>query len=444
MRLVDPSKARNGSGGGAPGYSRVHTEVKVQANPGTKVVKKVKVTESLAEKVAEKAAEKVVNQDPNLQTIRIPSFLSPYLKGGKTLPRQGKGALAFAFGNLKEDDVFRLYLEAVEDKLPSIVRSLLPRSWDEAQTVEHYHGDLFAEVGRYTARVLSVIQDNHYDMIHAHDWMTFPAAVALKAITGLPLMLHVHSLEYDRCGGNGNWQIEQIEKAGLDAADMIAAVSYYTRSLIHQRHQIPLEKIGVVHNGVYTREMVNTYRKEIPHPSKIVLFLGRVTFQKGPDYFVEAAARVIPHVPDVLFVMAGSGDMLPRMVERVNELGISSNFLFTGFLKGPEVEKMFSMADLYVMPSVSEPFGISALEAISFNTPVIISRQSGVSEVLSHALKVNFWDIEQLANLIVSVLKYSELAQDMNSMASEEVRRLRWDAAAVKTVELYGKTLGRQ
>ena len=392
--------------------------------------------------------------DSRINFLRIPSFLSPYLK--PAVRRVKKKKKSVAEGAAEEDEweeelieeysqtpVYR-HLKHAEELLPPLVRSLLPHSLEEQGGGEHYSGDLFAEVGRYAARVLSLIKNyEQYQVIHAHDWMTFPAAVALKAVTGLPLVIHVHSLEFDRSGENGNRQIEEIEKIGLDAADSVIAVSYYTRSLINQRHGTSLDKIAVVHNGVYERKVVNSYKAEKNWPSKIVLFLGRVTFQKGPDYFVEAAARVIPHIPDVLFVMAGSGDMLPRMVERVNELGISSNFLFTGFLKGQEVEKMFSMADLYVMPSVSEPFGISPLEAISFNVPVIISRQSGVAEVLSHALKVNFWDIEQLANLIISVLKYPELSSDMNSMASEEVRRLRWEAAAARTIAIYGKTLAR-
>ncbi|OFZ53094.1 MAG: hypothetical protein A2428_09695 [Bdellovibrionales bacterium RIFOXYC1_FULL_54_43] len=444
MRLMDPSKVSGRVE--APMHKSV-SEVWVEGQnpllgdePGAVSARAALLAEmGISGKPGEQGAAGV--KDPNINVIKIPSFLSPYLNAASFKRKRrglfGKGGLGL------EDEAFLLQLETLDEILPPLIRSLLPESVSAGGGAEHYTGDLFQEVGRFAARALGLIKNRDYDVIHAHDWMTFPAAVALKALTGLPLVLHVHSLEYDRCGGNGNWQIEQIEKAGLDAADQVIAVSYYTRSLIHQRHGVPLGKIGVVHNGVYAREMVSRYRQEQAWPSKIVLFLGRVTFQKGPDYFVEAAARVIPHVPDVLFVMAGSGDMLPRMVERVNELGISNNFLFTGFLKGQEVEKMFSMADLYVMPSVSEPFGISALEAISFQSPVIISRQSGVSEVLSHALKVNFWDVDQLANLIVSVLKYPELGQDISLMAGEEVRRLRWDASAVKTIELYNQTLAR-
>ncbi|MCM2278848.1 MAG: glycosyltransferase [Oligoflexia bacterium] len=392
-----------------------------------------------------------------IQKVEVPSFLSPYLKNTPAELSQAirtrleralaKGRSPGATEEGKEAVAYGAVLDAFEragSALPPLVQSLLASSIHESSVSEHYGGDLFSEVGRYAAKVLALVEsrgEQGYELIHAHDWMTFPAGVALKALTGLPLIIHVHSLEYDRSGAGADRRIEEIEKAGMSAADTIIAVSYYTRDLIHRRHGVPLERIQVVHNGVYARNTVQSYRDQAKLDSKIVLFLGRVTFQKGPDYFVEAAARVIPHVPQVLFVMAGSGDMLPRMMERVSELGIADKFLFTGFLKGQDVERMFSMADLYVMPSVSEPFGISPLEAIAYHTPVIISKQSGVSEVLSHALKVNFWDVDQLANLIVSVLKYPELGTDLSAMATEEVKRLHWDASAAKTSEIYAKTL---
>ncbi|MCM2324086.1 MAG: glycosyltransferase family 4 protein [Oligoflexia bacterium] len=438
-----------------------HAEESVAAEQvGLPVLREVSVTEILRRVMGGGAVEPewtevaqgaVQEASKRIRRFEIPSYLSPYLKDVpheirqkllRAIERQVAGATIEETG---ETLVYGSLMETFEhagSKLPPVMQSLLAASLHEGSVSEHYSGDLFAEVGRYAAKVLALIQDRDYDLIHAHDWMTFPAGVALKATTGLPLIIHVHSLEYDRSGAGANHRIEEIEKMAMEAADTIVAVSYYTRELIHRRHGISLDKIQVVHNGVYTGSAVKNYRNETQLNSKIVLFLGRVTFQKGPDYFVEAAARVIPHVPDVLFVMAGSGDMLPRMMERVSELGISDKFLFTGFLKGQDVERMFSMADLYVMPSVSEPFGISPLEAIAYNTPVIISKQSGVSEVLSHALKVNFWDVDQLSNLIVSVLKYPELSTDISTMATEEVKRLHWDAAASKTVEIYGKTLG--
>lgn len=312
----------------------------------------------------------------------------------------------------------------------------------EAKTsFKQYGWDIFAEVGKFAANVTASLATEQFDLIHCHDWMTYPAGMALAEITGKPLVVHVHSLEYDRSGYNVHQQINQIEAMGVHAAKTVIAVSYYTRNVIHQQHGVPLEKIVVAHNGVYSKDAVHSYRTHKNLHAKVVLFLGRITFQKGPDYFIEAAARVIPHVPDVLFVMAGSGDMLPRCKERVQELGISKHFQFPGFLKGQEVEEMFSLADVYVMPSVSEPFGISALEAIKFDTPVIISRQSGVSEVLSHALKVDFWDVDRQADLLINALLHDELRAEMVGLAREEIKRQHWDAAALKMKEVYSKLM---
>lgn len=337
-------------------------------------------------------------------------------------------------------------IEFGEDKeLTDFFKSLSGAEPDERQLnikLDHYGGNIFTEVARFTGHVTSLFgRNSEFDLIHCHDWMTYPAGVALARSTGKPLVVHVHSLEYDRSGVHVNEQINQIERLGLYAATRVIAVSYYTRSIVHEQHGIALDKICVVHNGIYSTETVHNYRAKANLADKVVLFLGRITYQKGPDYFVQAAAKVIPHVPGVLFVMAGSGDMLQRMVERVKELGITKHFLFPGFLKGQQVEEMLSIADLYVMPSVSEPFGISALEAIKFDTPVIISKQSGVSEVLLHALKVDFWDVDRMADLMINALLHDELRMDMVSMAREEVRRQHWNAAALKTVDVYRTVL---
>jgi len=367
-----------------------------------------------------------------VETHRIPAVLAPYWSEEEfhryieSLQRAG------------------IYGEALHALLPpgletpDVLSTVAPTTTERPPTkVERYGGSMFQEVAHFASNVMALMARGKFDIIHAHDWMTFPAAVALKQATGKPLIVHVHSLEFDRSGVGGNSAIKEIEGLGVHAADAVVAVSYYTRELINREHGVPLDKISVVHNGVYPKEAIEQYRHEKPLTRKMVLFLGRVTFQKGPDYFVEAAARVIPHVPDVVFVMAGAGDMLPGIIERVRELGIEKHFEFTGFLKGKEVERMFSLADLYVMPSVSEPFGITALEAISQETPVILSRQSGVSEVLNHALKVDFWDVERMADLIINGLLHDELRADMIRMAREEVKKVRWDAAAIKTEALY-------
>lgn len=357
---------------------------------------------------------------PSVPSIGVPSALRPYARPEdyeallRSVQRAGFGGAA-----------------------GELLGEILAHADQTTSSAAPYGSDMFAEVSRYAERVAVRAAEERFDLIHAHDWMTFPAALLMKAARGCPLVVHVHSLEHDRSGAGADPRIEAIERLGLQGADLVIAVSFYTRTLIHQIHGIPLEKIHVVHNGVYPAKVTQPYRLARGWSGKIVLFLGRITFQKGPEYFVEAAAKVIPLVPDALFVMAGTGDMLPRMVERVKQLGLSEHFYFPGFLRGQEVEQIFSLADVYVMPSVSEPFGIAALEAISFETPVIISRQSGVAEVLTHALKVDFWDTHRLADLLVNALRYPELRADMVALAREELRELRWGAAALKTIDLY-------
>lgn len=303
----------------------------------------------------------------------------------------------------------------------------------------HYSGDMFSEVARFTQGVMEVCEDLEFDVIHAHDWMTFPAAVALREHTGKPMLAHIHSLEYDRSGRNGmNARIRGLEQLGLSQAEAVIAVSHYTKGIICGEYGINHEKVHVAHNGIYEKEVVQHYQSvHTDWPKHVVLFLGRVTYQKGPDYFVRAAAKVVPHVPDALFVVAGSGDMLDQIKQLARDLGVEQYFHFPGFLRGGSVEEMFSVADLYVMPSVSEPFGIAALEAINFDTPVLLSKQSGVSEVVGHSLKFDFWDVDRLADLIINGLLHEELRTDMIEMARKELSRVRWDASAAKVMDVY-------
>jgi glycosyltransferase involved in cell wall biosynthesis len=271
--------------------------------------------------------------------------------------------------------------------------------------------------------------------------MTVLAGLYAKEVSGKPLILHIHSLEFDRSGEHINRDIFYIERYGMVSADHIIAVSHYTKNLIVSRYGIDPDKISVVHNAVSRAEAPNIYHVGRSPDKKIVLFLGRITFQKGPDYFVEAAAKVLEKLPEVTFVMAGAGDMMPRMIERVAELGIGKNFHFTGFLHGSEVEQIFTMSDLYVMPSVSEPFGISPLEAMIYDVPVIISRQSGVSEILHHALTVDFWDVNEIANKIIAILRYPILVAEIVERSRDELRKVRWEYAAEKIVEVYQHAL---
>jgi glycosyltransferase involved in cell wall biosynthesis len=310
------------------------------------------------------------------------------------------------------------------------------------ETARVYGPDLIAEVIRYGQAGGVLARTLSFDVIHAHDWMTVPAALLARRISGRPLVLHIHSLEYDRSGENVNEEIRAIEREGMEKADRIIAVSHRTKRMIAERYAIPPEKISVVYNAVTRTEAQRAYRTERPGERKMVLFLGRITFQKGPDYFVEAAAQVLHVLPDVTFVMAGAGDMMGRMVERVGELGIGDRFHFTGFLQGEEIERIFSLSDLYVMPSVSEPFGISPLEAMMYDVPVILSRQSGVSEILKHALKVNFWDVREMAAKIIAVLKHPVLAGAMAEKAREELRKIRWEKAAERIAAIYGEAAG--
>ena len=266
--------------------------------------------------------------------------------------------------------------------------------WKQRYTFSGKYGaNLMEEVARYAMVAAQVAKDleGQFDVIHAHDWLTYFAGIAAKRVSGKPLVVHMHATEFDRSGENINRRVYAIEKAGMQAADRVIAVSELTRRIVIGKYGILADKVVTVHNAVRFGESEEA-APERAVKDKVVTFLGRITYQKGPDYFVEAAAKVLQRVSDVRFVMAGSGDLMNHVVRRVAQLGIADRFHFTGFLKGGEVQRMFRLSDVYVMPSVSEPFGISPLEAMRSGVPVIISRQSGVAEVLDYAIKVNYWD----------------------------------------------------
>lgn len=309
-----------------------------------------------------------------------------------------------------------------------------------------YAGDLFGEVERYVRFAEAIALSEEFDIIHAHDWMTFPAAIRLAHLTGKPLIVHVHSTEFDRCGENVNKRIYDIEYNGMHSADLVITVSYYTKRMVISKYNLPEEKIRVVYNAIDTNGKRPPLREgslDIKKGEKIVLFLGRITMQKGPEYFLAAAKKVLEVMDNVRFIMAGSGDMITRMIEMAAEMGIGHKVLFTGFLRGKDVERVYQMADLYVMPSVSEPFGIAPLEAISNDVPVIISKQSGVSELLNHILKVDFWDVDELANKIIAVLRYPPLHTTLREHSGFEVRRLSWVDSAKRCLEVYSEALSR-
>ncbi|MGY6744791.1 MAG: glycosyltransferase family 4 protein [Cecembia sp.] len=302
-----------------------------------------------------------------------------------------------------------------------------------------YGKDLIKEVSRYALVAAQIAKSKDHDLIHAHDWLAYPAGIAAKEISGKPFIAHIHATQFDRAGeGGGQGPVYEIEKAGLLAADHVLAVSHLTRKVVIEKYGVDPNKVSVLHNAVLDASIIqSTVRKNVPE--KIVTFLGRITFQKGPEYFVEAAKKVIDRDPNVRFVMAGSGDLLNRMIERVAELGMGTKFHFTGFLKGKDVDDMYAISDVYVMPSVSEPFGIAPLEAVRHNTPVIISKQSGVAEVLRNAIKIDFWDVDAMADAIFGLLHYESISKMFKELGSEELKKLKWEHVAAKLVTVYEK-----
>jgi glycosyltransferase involved in cell wall biosynthesis len=332
-----------------------------------------------------------------------------------------------------------LALPALAPSAETLARTL--GCGDSLELSGHYGPDLMLEVGRYAAAVAVIAREGRYDLIHAHDWMTYPAGLVASALTGLPLIAHVHASEFDRSGDAQDERIRELERLGLRAAARVICVSHYTAGIVRKSYDVAASRLRVVHNAVAGQVDAALPRaKAIPEP--IVLFLGRVTFQKGPDYFVEAAARVASVFPRVKFVMAGNGDMWPKMIERAARLGLARHFHFTGFLRGADVDRIYRMADVFVMPSVSEPFGISPLEAIARGVPVIVSRQSGVSEVVQNALKVDFWDVRDLADKILALLTRPVLSELLVRGGREEVRQMKWERSAERVRAIYGEVLG--
>ena len=304
-----------------------------------------------------------------------------------------------------------------------------------------YGANLMDEVARYALVASQITSEHSFDVIHAHDWLTYSAGIAAKNASGKPLVVHVHATEFDRTGENVNTIVYQLEKAGMEAADKVIAVSNLTAETIIKKYGISAEKVVTVHNAVEPSDTKGLENIKKNVKEKVVTFLGRLTFQKGPEYFVEAAKLILEKDDNVRFVMAGSGDLFEKMVKYVARLGISTHFHFTGFLKGEEVDRMFALSDVFVMPSVSEPFGIVPLEAMRLNVPVVISKQSGVSEVLEYALKVDFWDVNAMADAIYGLLHYDALNEMYKRCGKDEILNLKWDKAAMKILNVYNSVL---
>jgi len=277
-------------------------------------------------------------------------------------------------------------------------------------------------------------------VIHAHDWLTYPAGLAVARMSGKPLVVHVHSTEFDRSGEHVNQPLYNIERRGMHGAVRVITVSMLTRNLCVNRYGVNPDKIDVVYNGVDLDPRAAGV-EPIKQGEKVVLYFGRITMQKGPEYFIAAAKRVLDVMDGVKFVVAGNGDQAQRMIEMAAAMGIGNKVLFTGFLRGKDIQKVFSIADLYVMPSVSEPFGIAPLEAMGHKVPVIISRTSGVGEILTNVLKCDFWDVDDMANKIVAVLRHPPLQRTLRDSGYFEVRGITWDGAAAKVEAVYDRAV---
>ena len=361
-----------------------------------------------------KSVESNYHYESFAQVRNVPLFLDPY-EGGESetdlpgsLKRAAGGDATFSQTTIQQLAAF--------------------------QTEIIYGPDLGSKVIEFSKIAAKLAMLDPFDIIHAHDWMTFLAGVEVKKATGKPLVVHVHALQYDRAGAGARGWIYDLEKYGMEEADRIIPVSHYTGEIIATHYGIHPKKIHPIHNGADPVEAFETKKK---FPEKLVLFLGRLTSQKGPEFFLETAARVIRKIPNVRFVVVGTGDKLRHLIETGAFRGLGAHFHFTGFLDKEKVNDLLSMMDVYCMPSVSEPFGLSALEAAQFSIPAVISKQSGVAEVLKGALKADYWDVELMAQHIADLLTDDTLRENVVEQAKLDIAACTWDAAAAKVMKIY-------
>ncbi len=304
-----------------------------------------------------------------------------------------------------------------------------------------YGPNLIEEIKNYSIVAETIARDTSFDLIHAHDWLAYPAGIAAKKISGKPLVIHVHATDFDRSGGKVNPAVYAIEREGMETADQIIAVSNFTKQTVIEKYNIHPEKITTIYNAVEPVAKISDFKYKKRLNEKVVTFLGRITLQKGPEYFIEAAFLLSKKMKNIRFVMAGSGDKMNEMIYRVAQLGLADKFHFTGFLKGDEVYQMLKLTDVFVMPSISEPFGIVPLEAMQANVPVIISNQSGVSEILKHAIKIDFWDTYSMADFIYGLLHYTSMAELLKESGKQEVNELTWKHSAKEVKDVYKSLL---
>ncbi len=373
----------------------------------------------------------------NITKIEINSILTPYLSPENF--QDYLKNLGYDPNKLKITKEGHIFYK-VDGKYKQISFSEIFDDNEDFEFSGKYGTNLIQEVNNYAKIAAKIAALYDFDVIHAHDWLTYLAGIEAKKISGKPLVIHVHATEFDRSGENVNELVYGIERKGMENADRIITVSNRTRSKVISRYKQKPHKIKTVYNAVEPiEEQKIKYKKTVD--DKIVTFLGRITFQKGPEYFIEAAKIVLSKTDNVRFVMAGSGDMLRRMIRHAASNRITERFHFTDFLKGDDVKRMFDISDVYVMPSVSEPFGISPLEAMRSNVPVIISKQSGVAEILHHALKVDFWDTHAIADAIYGLIKYNGLSKIFRKYGKTEVDNLKWENSAHRVKEIYAELI---
>ncbi len=363
------------------------------------------------------------------------------------LPKRLRGLdhdfLKIVFANVRN-----IKLREVRTLLHPYINSELYDEYLRTAPEDQVYGlNLFDEVRRYGLQARLIALEEPHDVIHAHDWLSFRAGIEAKRISGKPLIVHVHATEFDRTAGHPNQYIYDEERRGMHAADCIISVSQHTKNVIVQHYGIPPDRVTVVHNGIdhaeQTKDLPPALRSVRAEGKRIVLFVGRITIQKGPDYFVKVAKRVLEFDPNVLFVVSGSGDMEHQMIRMAVDMGIGDKVVFAGFVRGDELTRLYRAADLYVMPSVSEPFGITALEALANGTPILVSKQSGVAEVLTHALKSDFWDIDDMADKILSVVRSKGLKETLGELGSVDVEHVTWENAAGKCSVVYDDIVQR-
>jgi len=339
-------------------------------------------------------------------------------------------------------DEIRDYLKEVKKETWQSVTTVKEEQELFADMTAHLIGDedLIKKVQEYTLRAERFARELDYNLIHAHDWLTYPSGMLAKKISGRPLVVHIHATEFDRAGGPGDERVHKIEHSGMMYADKVIAVSKYTAQMIMSRYRIDTAKIKIVHNAFTLSEDIVLTKKRI-FKGPTVLFLGRLTLQKGPDYYLEVAEKVIQAHPEARFIMAGTGDMSRKLLRRSASLKLKNKFLFTGFLNRNQVEDVLRASDIYMLPSVSEPFGISPLEAMAFGLTSIISKQSGVSEVVNHAFKIDFWDVDLMAETINHLIEQPEECRRIGFEGMQEVNAIRWHEAAEKIRLVYSATL---